>query len=113
MEAAGDSYIDGITILGGEPLHKRNVHDVLDLLVEFKRLYPDKTVWVYTGRSWDDLMRRDVVKQLLEYVDVLVEGAFVERLKDIRLKFRGSSNQRIIDVQKSLVSGTVVLYNLK
>lgn len=101
-------YISGLSILGGEPLHPKNEHTAL-LCHAWKHVFPDKPIWVYTGYLWED------VKQLyfLKYVDVLVDGPFVADKKELTLKFRGSSNQRIIDVQKSLRRGTVVLWEDK
>lgn len=97
-------YISGISILGGEPLHPRNRKATLDLVSKFKEVYPNKTVWVWTGYNWEDVAS-DLVDSK---VDVLVDGRFVEALKDLRLKYRGSSNQRVIDVQDSLKTGKVV-----
>lgn len=97
-------YISGISILGGEPLHPRNRQATLDLVSEFKKVYPNKTVWVWTGYNWEDVAS-DLVDSK---VDVLVDGRFVEALKDLRLKYRGSTNQRVIDVQDSLETGKVV-----
>ena len=97
-------YISGISILGGEPLHPRNRQATLDLVRKFKAVYPNKTVWVWTGYNWEDVAS-DLVDSK---VDVLVDGRFVEALKDLRLKYRGSSNQRVIDVQDSLKTGKVV-----
>ena len=89
--------------MGGEPLDPKNIQRVMELCNIFKHKFPNKTIWCYTGYKWED------IKQLfiLKYIDVLVDGQFVEDLKDPRLRFRGSSNQRIIDVKKSLESGKV------
>lgn len=97
LELAEPSHISGLSILGGEPLHPQNRMDVLDLVKKFKTVYPDKTVWIWTGYLWED-----VADDLLgSGVDVLVDGQFKEGLKDLRLKYRGSSNQRVIDVLQS------------
>ena len=97
LELAEPSHISGLSILGGEPLHPQNRMDVLDLVKKFKTVYPDKTVWIWTGYLWED-----VADDLLgSGVDVLVDGQFKEDLKDLRLKYRGSSNQRVIDVLQS------------
>ena len=94
---AEPSYISGLSILGGEPLHPRNRQEVLDLVKRFKSKYPDKTVWLWTGYLWEE-----VADDLIgSGVDVVVDGRFIEDLKDLRLKYRGSSNQRIIDVKAS------------
>lgn len=98
-------YITGLSLLGGEPLDPKNITVVTNLCQAFKRVFPNKTIWCYTGYKWEDIKRYMIMKCL----DVLVDGQFVEDLKDPRLKFRGSSNQRIIDVKKSLATGTVFL----
>lgn len=98
-------YISGLSLLGGEPLDHENMYTVMTLCFLFKTYLPTKTIWCYTGYQWEDVKRFPIMK----YIDVLVDGQFIEELKDPRLKFRGSSNQRIIDVKKSLESGQVVL----
>jgi len=111
------SYIKGITLLGGEPLEKENQRGLINLIKKIKAKYGDsKSIWCYTGFVLErDLLndsraRCEVTDELLSYVDVLVDGPFVEALKDISLKFRGSSNQRIIDMKKTLSNKEVVLY---
>ena len=94
LELAKPDYISGLSILGGEPLHPRNRTYVLDLARRFKEVYPQKTVWLWTGYLWEDVAS-DLVDSV---VDVVVDGRFVEELKDLRLKYRGSSNQRVINV---------------
>ena len=91
-------YIDGITFSGGDPLHSSNRLDVRELMEEIKRKYPDKTIWMYTGDSWEDVLHYPLMK----YVDVLVDGEFQNDLKDTKLLWKGSSNQRVINVQESL-----------
>lgn len=110
-------YKDGITLLGGDPLAV-NDDSILELLSEYKAQSPDKTVWIWTGYTWeeilysDDLVWRNRVSQILKYVDVLVDGRFVERLFDPNLKWRGSFNQRFIDVQKSLETKSIRLVDI-
>jgi anaerobic ribonucleoside-triphosphate reductase activating protein len=102
---AEPSHISGLSILGGEPLHPRNRWEVLDLAKKFKSKYPDKTVWIWTGYLWED-----VAEDLLNSeVDVVVDGRFVEELKDLRLKYCGSSNQRVIDVKASTIETPKVI----
>ena len=91
-------YIDGLTVLGGDPMEPENIETVTALCRKVKETYPDKTIWVYTGYHWEDVSGREIV----QYIDYLVDGPFVEDLKDISLRFRGSSNQRIIDVSDAL-----------
>ena len=94
---AEPAHVSGLSILGGEPLHPWNRREVLDLVKKFKDRYPDKTVWLWTGYLWED-----VADYLVDSgVDVVVDGKFKEELKDLRLKYCGSKNQRIIDVQNS------------
>lgn len=101
--ACEPDYIEGLSILGGEPLAPENLHGVTTLAYDFKRRFPDKTIWLYTGYRWEEVKHL----QIMKYLDILVDGKFVEALKNLRLKFRGSSNQRIILVQSSLKSGKI------
>ncbi len=106
LSISDKEFIKGLSILGGEPMHPKNIDGSGKLAKVFKTRFPEKTVWVWTGFLFD----RDLKdKEALKYVDVLVDGQFVEELKNPLLKFRGSSNQRIIDVQKSLAEGKVVV----
>lgn len=99
-------HIAGLSVLGGEPLHPNNLLPVMQLCRWFKRDYPDKTIWVYTGYLWEDVKHFSI----MSLVDVLVDGPFIEELKDLNLRFKGSSNQRVIDVQRSRSAGHVVLW---
>ena len=107
-------YIDGLSILGGEPLEPENQGGVLRLLHGVRKAYPTKDIWMWTGFTWAELTiidtraRTDMLPQILENVDVLVDGRFVLEDRDITLRFRGSPNQRLIDVQQSLEAGHVV-----
>lgn len=100
-------FIVGATILGGEPLHPKNIGEVTSLIKDIKEQCPGKTVWVYTGFEYEDILSH--YKETLTYIDVLVDGQFVEEKADRKLRFRGSSNQRIIDVQKSLEKDSICL----
>lgn len=100
-----------LSILGGEPLHIRNIFMVYDLCASIKRIFPEVKIWVWTGYNFEDLFKNDLHRIILNYIDVLVDGRFIEELKDLKLKHRGSSNQRIIDVQKSLNQNKVILYD--
>lgn len=105
-------YIQGLSLLGGEPLAPQNQGNILRVLIGVKQRLPEKDIWCYTGYRFEDLISGGVGKYtplILPYLDVLVDGRFEEDKKDIRLRFRGSSNQRIIDVQKSIAAGRVVL----
>lgn len=111
-------YIAGLSLLGGEPLEPQNQKGLFAFVQKVKELYPQKTIWCYTGFVFDEetgILKEAqkntlITKELISLFDVLVDGAYVEDLKDIRLRFRGSSNQRIIDVKKTLQEKKVVLY---
>ena len=109
-------YVKGLTLLGGEPFDPRNQSAVLDLLRQVKAAYPEKTIWAFTGYLFDrDLLaghvgEPTVCREYLEHLDVLVDGPFVEAEKNLTLRFRGSANQRLIDVPASLTRGSVVLW---
>lgn len=105
-------YIKGLTILGGEPMHPKNQFQVLEIVRQFKHKFPEKDLWIYSGYLYEDLINGNVgdhSKDILAYTDILVDGKFMIELKDIGLNFRGSSNQRIIDVQKSIKNNCVML----
>lgn len=112
------SFIAGLSLLGGEPLEPENQRALYPFVKRVKELYPQKNIWCYTGFVYDEKTgeltalhkNTEVTKPLIQMFDVLVDGPYVEELKDIRLKFRGSSNQRIIDVQKTLQLGKIALY---
>jgi anaerobic ribonucleoside-triphosphate reductase activating protein len=116
LEALSKSYISGLSLLGGEPMEPDNQKVLLELVKQAKYLYPDKDIWCYTGYDYEkDLLmksraRCECTDELLSYIDVLVDGEFVEEQKDISLQFRGSSNQRIIDVKTSRDIGEVRLW---
>lgn len=110
FDLLAQDHISGLTLSGGDPLAYKNVIPVGMLVKEVKDLYPNKTIWVYTGYTWEDIMRNHYCRYyLLPYVDVVVDGEYVQELRDTSLKWRGSSNQRVIDVQKSLEQEKVVL----
>ena len=124
LDIIGKDYIKRISILGGSPLCDENVKDVDDLVCEIRKKYPDKQIWVYTGYEWEDIFDPEFHDSLpfkfdskyyrsdiLEHIDVLVDGPFEYNKRDLTLAFRGSNNQRIIDVQRSIESGKVILWN--
>ena len=119
IDELSKSYYDGITILGGDPMEPENQEPVLQLLRRIKKELPDKNVWAYTGYVYDrDLVPGGkrfvdgVTRELLESIDILIDGRFVEELKNLMLNFRGSSNQRIIKMKETLEAGEVVLSEL-
>ncbi len=97
-------YVEGLSILGGEPMHPKNIDGTGKLAKAFKEKFPDKSVWVWTGFLFENISDSETIK----YIDVLVDGRFVEELHNPLLKWKGSSNQRVIDVQKSLASGKII-----
>ncbi len=111
-------YIAGLSLLGGEPLEPENQRALLPFVKEVKKRFPEKSIWCYTGNVFDSatglLKEQDknteVTEELISLFDVLVDGEFIEAQKNIRLKFRGSSNQRILDVKKSKISKSPVFY---
>lgn len=117
LQALEPSYIAGLTLLGGEPMEYVNQQGLLPLVKAVKERYPNKTIWCYTGYTFekdilDDFCTKwNETKELLSCLDVIVDGRFELEKKDISLRFRGSSNQRIIDVQVSLREGKTVLWD--
>lgn len=118
IECLSPSYIDGLSLLGGEPFEPDNQKVLLPFLRRVKNDLPNKTIWCYTGYLFDKELlnesraRCEFTDEMLSLIDVIVDGEFIQDLYDISLAFRGSSNQRIIDVQKSLESGEIKLHNL-
>ena len=124
-------YISGITFSGGDPLHENNLDEVLKLVQEIRISFPEKTIWLYTGFEWDELtrydsyngfiplesyLRKDVYElytkrhQIIKLCNVVVDGEYIDEQRDITLKWRGSKNQRVIDVQQSFSKHEVILY---
>jgi anaerobic ribonucleoside-triphosphate reductase activating protein len=107
LDICASPQIKGLSILGGEPMHPNNIEGTTKLAKAFKEKYPNKTVWAWSGFKFDEYLKdKDVAK----YLDVIVDGQYKDELHDFRLKWRGSSNQRVIDVQKSLKENKVVLF---
>ena len=108
LELGENETVKGLSILGGEPMHPKNIEGTTELAKAFKQKFPEKTVWSWTGYSFDkDLKDKEVSK----YIDVLVDGQYVDELRNPKLKYCGSSNQRVIDVQKSLKEDKLVLWD--
>lgn len=100
------SYISGITLSGGDPLYYSNRFEIGQLVKEIRNKYPQKTIWLYTGSTWEAVRKYEIIK----YIDVLVDGEYDCGKRSTRLHWRGSSNQRVIDVQESLKTGEIVLH---
>lgn len=122
-------YINRISVLGGEPLAEQNLDEVLSLIKEIRISFPEKTIWLYTSFCWNDIMcsfaglqadcvvldKKDIEawekrRKIISNIDVLVDGEYIDEQKDLSLKFRGSKNQRVIDVKQSLAQNKIVLY---
>ena len=110
------SYVAGLSVLGGEPFEKTNQEGLLPRLKQVKENYPEKDIWCYSGYLFDSQILGQMcqgsktAKEMLSYIDILVDGRFLDEKKNLKLRFRGSENQRIIDVKKSLETGRVVLW---
>ena len=102
-----NEHVEGLSILGGEPMHPVNIEGTTALAKEFKKRFPQKNLWVWSGFLFDKDLQN---KEVLNYVDVLVDGQYVDELRDPRIKYNGSSNQRVIKVPESLQQGKIVLY---
>lgn len=118
IEELNHPYISGLSLLGGEPLEQCNQQGLLPLVKKVKEKFPEKNIWCYTGYTFDKDITDNMLEnwpetqELMRHIDVLVDGKFEEDQKDLRLKFRGSKNQRIIDVQKSLKAHKVIPYDI-
>lgn len=115
LDSLAPAYVQGLTLLGGEPFEEENQKDLLPFVRKVKEMYPKKNIWAFTGYIYDkDLIpggrkHTEDTDELLSLIDILVDGPFKEEEKDITLKFRGSRNQRVIDLQKTRKSGTIAL----
>ena len=107
LDLCGNDYIVGLSMLGGEPMHPTNLPGTTKLAKAFKEKYPNKSLWAWSGFTYEDYVSK---QEVINYLDVLVDGQYKDELRDIRLKYAGSSNQRAIDVKKSLKAGKVVLF---
>ena len=106
LNLCSNENIVGLSILGGEPLHPKNIDGTTALAKCFKEKYPNKTIWVWTGFLFENLKDSEVIK----YIDVLIDGQYVDELHSPLLKWKGSANQRVIDVQKTLKENKIILY---
>ena len=104
IKLANPDYIVGLSILGGEPLHPKNIEGTTKLAKKFKSAYPNKNIWVWSGFLFDKNLKNF---EILNYIDVLVDGVYKDELHDFTLKYRGSSNQRVIDIKKSLKTNKI------
>lgn len=107
LSLLNNDFVQRITFLGGEPLIENNLEDLKKLLIKIKEFHPNIEIWCYSGNTFENMSEKQL--DVLKYVDVLVDGPFIFTLKDLTLKYRGSSNQRIIDVQQTLTQNKIVL----
>lgn len=122
FEELNKDYISGITFTGGDPLHKNNLDEVLNLVNRIRLLYPNKTIWIYSGYTWEQLFEDDefdvkggicenqIRRAIILSSDVFIDGKYIEQQKDTTLKWRGSANQRVIDIKKTIDKKDIVLY---
>lgn len=100
-------YISGLSCFGGEITHENNIDDITKLFKEVKEMFPNKTIWTWTGQNFEDIKDKEFIK----YVDILVDGRFILAQRNLKCKWKGSENQRVIDVQETLKQGKIILYN--
>lgn len=101
------NWINHLAVLGGEPLIDRNLDDILSLCKRSKEIYPDKKIWLWSGYTWEKIIEHE---DILQYIDILVAGPYIDEQRDITLKWRGSANQEVIDVRESLNQNKKILY---
>lgn len=108
-------YISGITLAGGDPFSQtdESLNELLTFIIKYKEIFPEKDIWIYSGATYESDMLHPIKKQILDKCDVMVDGPFILALRDPDLAFRGSSNQRVIDLKKTREKGEVVLLDVK
>lgn len=124
-EELDKDYVSGLTFSGGDPMHYANLFDERSIIASVRNRFPGKSIWLYTGYTWEQLtegklipeagnaeMLKKLRKEIAESVDVLVDGEYIEDLRDVSLPWRGSRNQRVIDVKKTLAAGRIILFSL-
>lgn len=107
IELCSNPHIAGLSILGGEPMHPQNIAGTTKLAKTFKEKYPDKNIWAWSGYLYEEYLYN---KEIINYLDVLVDGPYQDKLHDFRLKWRGSANQRVIDVKKTIKNKKIILF---
>ena len=112
IKLCDNPVIKGLSILGGEPLHSNNVDEVFHIVKVFKKKFPDKDIWLWTGFQFEDAIKDVKRKMIISELDYMVDGRFVENKKNLKLKWAGSENQRLIDVKKTLANNELVLINM-
>lgn len=110
FELVDRPYIKRVSILGGEPLDKENAECIFNLIKELKFRFPNKNIWLYTGFEFENAINNSLRKRIIELCDILVDGRYIDELKDLTLEFRGSSNQNVIDLKQTLKENKIILY---
>lgn len=110
MESLNKDYISGITLSGGDPLYVSNRDTILNLVKVIREKYPNKTIWLYTGYTWEQIEKNKKMFAIASFCDVLIDGRYEESKRDISLPWRGSSNQRVIDIKQTIISKEVIHY---
>ena len=108
FKALNKPYVQGLTLSGGHPLEAQNLDEVYNIVSEVRKIFPEKDIWLYTGLTWENAIQDPRRFQILQMCDVVVDGSFIEWQKNISLKFRGSSNQRLIDVKRTLQENKII-----
>lgn len=104
------NFIKGISLLGGDPTYYKNIEPLLEFLKKFKQKFPQKTIWIWSGFTWEQIIQDRKKFELIEMCDILIDGKFILEEKDLNLKWRGSSNQRVIDIQKTISEQKIINY---
>ena len=110
---SNEDWCAGITLLGGEPLHDANFAEVLAIAKEHKKRFPNKTIWLYTGYTYNEIINNTIMSEILNYIDVLCDGPFIQELRDPNLKWVGSSNQNVINIQQRISQVLKIARNIK
>ena len=110
LNSLNHDYISGLTLSGGDPLKKENIPELTRLVKLAKEKFPQKDIWCWTGYEYEEVMNRSDTQEIIKYIDVLVDGEYIKSQHDITLKWRGSRNQRVIDLKETLRDGLVKLY---
>lgn len=110
FELVDRPYIKRVSILGGEPLDKENAECIFNLIKELKFRFPNKNIWLYTGFEFENAINNSLRKRIIELCDILVDGRYIDELKDLTLEFRGSSNQNVINLKQTLKENKIILY---
>lgn len=110
IECLKQPYISRLTLSGGDPLHENNLDNISNLVNKIRILLPNKSIWLYSGYTWEECLENNARYDIIKQCDIFVDGRYIDNLRDITLKWRGSSNQRVIDVQKTISENKIILH---